>query len=279
MARDAASGDLGVAVQSAYFTVGPVVPWAEAGVGVVATQSVVNIGYGPLGLELLRGGLAPDQVIASLQAGDAEPDGRQVAVLSADGRVAAITGARSIPCAGHRTGSGYSCQANLMERDTVWDAMAEAFETSVGQPLADRLVAALRAAEREGGDIRGRQSAALVVVSGQPTGRIWEDRRIDLRVEDHPDPVEELARLVRIKRAFATALAGDRIAALEIAPQMTQIRFLAGVAHAEAGDWDAAMPLLKSVVDAEPRFREALRRMASVGRVPADLAEQIETRL
>ena len=293
VARDPGSGDLGVAVQSAYFTVGPVVPWAESGVGAVATQSLVNVAFGPLGLELLRAGLTPDQAIASLLAGDTEPDGRQVAIVDAHGRAAAHTGARAIPAAGHRVGDGYSCQANLMEKDTVWGAMAVAFEASEGQDLPDRLIEALRAAEREGGDIRGRQSAALVVVTGHPTGRPWDDRLIDLRVDDHADPVEELARLVRIKRAFVTAAGGGRVLstgreddtkrirleALAIAPDQVQIRFMAGLAHAQAGEWEEALGLLRTVLESEPRFREALRRMDSVGRVPPGLADQIESRL
>ena len=293
VARDAATGDLGVAVQSAYFTVGPVVPWAEAGVGAVATQSLVNVAFGPLGLDLMRGGYTPERAVASLLAGDQEPDGRQLAMVNAFGDVAAHTGPRCIPAAGHRTGNGYSCQANLMERDTVWDAMGEAFEATEGEPLADRLIAALRAAEGEGGDIRGRQSAAIVVVSGHPTGRPWEDCRLDLRVDDHADPVEELARLVRLQRAFLTASGGNRVLstgreddvkrmrleALAIAPEMIQLRFMAGLSHAQAGEWEEALPLLRDVLAEEPRFREALRRMDRVGRVPPGLADAVEGRL
>ena len=293
VARDPETGDLGVAVQSAYFTVGPVVPWAEAGVGAVATQSLVNVAFGPLGLDLMRGGLPPARAIAALLAGDDEPEGRQVAMVNAFGDAAAHTGRRCIPAAGHHTGAGFSCQANLMERDTVWDAMAAAFAGSAGDPLPDRLITALRAAEAEGGDIRGRQSAAIVVVSGRPTGRPWEDRRLDLRVDDHPDPVEELARLVRLQRAFHTAAGGNRVLstgreedvkrmrleALAIAPEMIQLRFMAGLSHAQAGEWDEALPLLRGVLEEEPRFREALRRMDSVGRVPAGLVDAVESRL
>jgi len=293
VARDATTGDLGVAVQSAYFTVGPVVPWAEAGVGAVATQSIVNVAFGPLGLDLMRGGLTPEQAIAALVAGDAEPDGRQVAMVDGQGRAAAHTGARAIPAAGHHVGDGYSCQANLMEGDTVGRAMARSFEDSAGEPLADRLIEALRAAEREGGDIRGRQSAALVVVSGSPTGRPWDDRLIDLRVDDHADPVEELARLVRIKRAWVTAAGGQRVLssgregdvrrirleALAIAPDQVQLWLMAAVAHAQAGEWDDAMPLFRAVLEQEPRFREMLRRMDSVGRIPPGLPDLIESRL
>src|SRR5207248_3701279 len=239
VARDPDTGELGVAVQSMYFQVGPVVPWAEAGVGAVATQSVVNVAFGPLGLELMRGGLSAEQALAAVLAGDAEPEGRQCAMVDAAGRVAAYTGPRATAAAGHRTGDGYSCQANLMERDTVWDAMAAAYENAAGRPLAERLIEALRAAEGEGGDIRGRQSAALLLVSGRPTGRLWEDRLMDLRVEDHEDPVEELARLVRLRTAYlALRVFPDdpdfrerTLAALRLAPEQAQVRISAGMMH------------------------------------------------
>src|SRR5438876_938659 len=201
VARDKRTGELGVAVQSHYFQVGPVVPWALAGVGAVATQAHVNISYGPLGLELLQAGYTAQQALKALTAGDPHADLRQCAIVDAAGNVAAHTGAKCIPAAGHRLGDGFSCQANLMERDTVWGAMAAVFE-STDAPLADRLMAALDAAEAEGGDIRGRQSAAMLVVSGTGTGKPWKDRVIDLRVEDSPEPLTELGRLLHIRRAY-----------------------------------------------------------------------------
>ena len=287
VARDRDTGELGVAVQSMYFHVGPVVPWAEAGVGAVATQSVVNIAFGPLGLELMRGGLSAEQALAAVLAGDAEPEGRQCAMVDAAGRVAAYTGPRATAAAGHRTGDGYSCQANLMERDTVWDAMAAAYENAAGRPLAERLIEALRAAEGEGGDIRGRQSAALLLVSGRPTGRLWEDRLMDLRVEDHEDPVEELARLVRLRTAYlALRVFPDdpdfrerTLAALRLAPEQAQVRISAGMMHARAGEWEEALPLLRSAVDEEPRWSEALRRLAAAGRIPLELVSEMESKL
>src|SRR5919108_5469487 len=201
VARDKETGELGVAVQSHYFQVGPVVPWAIAGVGAVATQSQVNISFGPLGLDYLKAGYSAEQVLRALLAGDSEPQGRQVAIVDANGGVAAHTGAKCIPAAGHRVGDGFSVQANLMEKDTVWDAMFEAY-TASREPLAERMMAALDAAEAEGGDIRGKQSAAMLVVRGNPSGRPWEDRIIELRVEDAPDPLKELRRLLRVKRAY-----------------------------------------------------------------------------
>jgi uncharacterized Ntn-hydrolase superfamily protein len=203
VARDAKTGEFGVAVQSHYFQVGPVVPWALAGVGAVATQSRVNVSYGPLGLELLRSGYTAAEALKALTSGDSQPEIRQCAIVDAAGNVGAHTGSKCIAAAGHQVGDGFSCQANLMERETVWAAMAEAF-TSTDAPLAERMMAALEAAEAEGGDIRGKQSAAMLVVSGKPTGRSWEDRTIDLRVEDAAEPLPELRRLLRIKRAVQT---------------------------------------------------------------------------
>src|SRR4029077_15530897 len=210
VARDKDTGELGVAVQSHYFHVGPVVPWALAGVGAVATQSHVNISFGPLGLEFLKDGYTAQQALNALLAGDDKPDMRQLAIVDAAGNVATHTGPKCIPAAGHRTGDGFSCQANLMENDTVWGAMFDAYTSAQG-PLAERMLAALDAAEAEGGDIRGRQSAAMLVVRGNPSGRSWEDRTIDLRVDDSRDPLLELRRLLRIKRAYASDDAAERL--------------------------------------------------------------------
>src|SRR6266853_2236686 len=174
VARDKKTGEFGVAVQSHYFQVSPAVPWALAGVGAVATQSHVNLRYGPLGLELLQAGYTAEHALRALTAGDPRAEVRQCAIVDAAGNVAAHTGSKCIPAAGHTLGDGFSCQANLMEKDTVWSAMAEAF-TTTDAPLAERMMAALEAAEAEGGDIRGKQSAAMLVVTGTPTGRFWEE--------------------------------------------------------------------------------------------------------
>ncbi|HKV86972.1 MAG TPA: DUF1028 domain-containing protein [Candidatus Dormibacteraeota bacterium] len=292
VARDQKTGELGVAVQSHYFQVGPVVPWAQAGVGAVATQSMVNVAYGPLGLELLIAGYTPEQTLQALTAGDPDAQSRQVAIVDAAGQVAAHTGARCIPAAGHRMGDGFSCQANLMEKETVWDAMAEAF-TSTDAPLPERMMAALEAAEREGGDIRGRQSAAMLVVSGTPAGRPWEDRIIDLRVEDAPDPLVELRRLLRIKRAYMTdteadrleaagqkeAATGKRLQGFELAPEMVELRFWAGLALAEGGDLDGAVALIAEAVRKDQRWVETMHRLAAVDRLKPDTASAIEARL
>jgi uncharacterized Ntn-hydrolase superfamily protein len=293
VARDKDTGELGVAVQSHYFQVGPVVPWALAGVGAVATQSQVNIAYGPLGLELLQAGFTAEQALTALTAGDPNADVRQCAIVDAHSGVAAHTGTRCIPAAGHVLGDGFSCQANLMEKDTVWAAMADAY-TSTEAPLAERMMAALEAAEAEGGDIRGKQSAAMLVVTGSPTGRSWEDRTIDLRVEDAADPLPELRRLLRVKRAYMALGEADRITeagergqamtvaedAIRIAPEMVEIRFWTGLEIAINGDIDRGCELLAEVVrEKGVRWVETLRRLTLVGRVPPDLMNVIEARL
>jgi uncharacterized Ntn-hydrolase superfamily protein len=292
VARDPKTGELGVAVQSHYFQVGPVVPWAIAGVGAIATQSQVNVSYGPVGLEMLRAGLTAEQALRALTTGDAMPEVRQAAIVDTKGGVAAHTGTRCIPAAGHRTGAGYSCQANLMEKDTVWDAMAAAFESAAGS-LALRLMAALDAAEAEGGDIRGKQSAAMLVVRGDPTGRSWEDRIIDLRVEDSPEPLVELRRLLDIRRAYdadseADKLdeAGDaagakarRVEAMALAPGNAELRFWAGIATAQAGDLESGVKLIAVAVREDRRWLETINRLVAADRLSAELAASLESRL
>lgn len=292
VARDKDTGELGVAVQSHYFQVGPAVPWAIAGIGAVATQSMVNISFGPLGLEFLRNGYTPEQALKALLAGDKEPQFRQVAIVDANGNVATHTGDKCIPAAGHRMGDGFSVQANLMEKDTVWDAMAAAY-TSTDAPLAERMLAALDAAEAEGGDIRGKQSAAMLVVTGKPTGRSWEDRVIDLRVEDAPEPLTELRRLLRIKRAYQADETADHLEAagdvkvsaekreegVALAPDMEELAFWAGLQIAMAGDIDRGCTLIARAVAKDQRWIETMHRLAMVDRMPADLAKTIEARL
>jgi uncharacterized Ntn-hydrolase superfamily protein len=200
-ARDPLTGQLGVAVQSHYFAVGRVVTWAEAGVGVVATQAMVEPAYGPRGLELMRTGISAADVLAKLVAADPGRDIRQVAMIDHQGRVHAHTGPATIPEAGHVVGEGFSVQANMMLRNTVWPAMADAYVSTQGE-LVDRLLAALDAAEAEGGDIRGRQSAALLIVAAESSGRQSSDKIFDVRVDDAAEPLLELRRLVKVSRAY-----------------------------------------------------------------------------
>jgi uncharacterized Ntn-hydrolase superfamily protein len=292
VARDKETGEFGVAVQSHYFQVGPVVPWALAGVGAVATQSMVNHSYGPLGLDLMQAGYTAEEALAAVTAGDPQAQVRQCAMVDAAGNVAAHTGIKCIPAAGHITGDGFSVQANLMEKDTVWAAMADAY-TTADAPLAERMMAALEAAEAEGGDIRGKQSAAMLVVTATGSGRPWKDRIIDLRIEDAADPLVELRRLLRIKRAFMTAgeadqldESGDMVAALakhreaiDIAPEMIELRFWAGLTFAEVGDLDAGCKLIAEAVRKDRRWLETMHRLVAAERLPGDLAAAIEARL
>ena len=290
VARDPATGDLGVAVQSHWFSVGSMVPWAEAGVGAVATQSFVDPSYGPLGLALMRAGRSAPETLQALLAGDPGRDVRQVGMVDASGKVATHTGRLDIPEAGGLAGDGYVVQANLMEKATVWPAMARAFERAKGD-LAERLLAALDAAEWESGDIRGRQSAAMLVVKAKGSGRPWADRIFDLRVEDHPDPLAELRRLVRVQRAYNHMTAGDDCVAVKdwacaereygaaeaMEPQNAEMAFWHAVALASNGRLDAARPLFAKAFKADARWRELARRLPKVEQLPADpkLLEQI----
>ena len=286
VARDSLSGQLGVAVQSHWFSVGPIVPWARPGVGAVATQSLVDPAYGPLGLELMAMGKTAQEALTSLLAGDADAAVRQVAMVDAGGNVAVHTGERAIAAAGHRAGDQYSVQANLMDRDSVWPAMANACENAEGD-LAERLLAALEAAEAEGGDLRGRQSAAILVVSAEDTGRPWVDRVFDLRVEDHPEPVEELRRLVRLARAYHKLNEGDELvaagdmeaamdayrAATEVVPDEAtsgEAPFWVGVTLASNGRVEKAVPYLQRAQAQNDRWVDLLRRLPASGLMPGD---------
>jgi uncharacterized Ntn-hydrolase superfamily protein len=201
VARDPQTGEMGVAVQSHWFSVGSLVAWGEAGVGVVATQSFVNPSFGQRGLELLKTGKTAQEVVDLLIESDDGRDVRQLAIVDSKGNSAGYTGSKCISGAGHVVGDNYSVQANMMLNNTVWGAMSKAFENSKG-PLAERLITALEAAQNEGGDIRGKQSACLLVVRGDASGNLWEDRLIDLRVEDNPEPIDEIKRILKVYRAY-----------------------------------------------------------------------------
>ncbi len=283
VARDPATGNFGVAVQSHWFQVGPTVPWAAAGVGAVATQSFVKIDYGPEGLALMRAGQSARQALDHLLGDDPQKDVRQVAMVDAKGRVAAWTGPKCIVAAGHHEGDGYSVQANLMDKDTVWPAMARAYENAEGD-LADRMLAALAAAENEGGDIRGRQSAALIVVRAESTGKPWEDRLVDLRVDDHAEPLTELRRLLNLHRAYAEMNAGDEAVALdkiddavahytraaEMVPDIVELPFWQAVTLFLAGREDEALPIFRDVFAREDRWQRLVPRLPSSGLLPDD---------
>ena len=283
VARDAATGEIGVAVQSHAFSVGSGVSWAEAGVGAVATQSFIDPSYGPLGLDLMRAGRSAPEVLKGLIAADDGRDVRQVAMIDASGHVSAYTGAKCIPSAGNHVGDNYSVQANLMDNDNVWPAMAKAFESAKGD-LAERMLQALEAAQAAGGDIRGMQSAAILVVKGASSGRPWNDKIFDLRVEDSPRPLVELRRLVTFQRANNFANDGDRYlerkdyaagqrayaAAEALLPDFAEMAFWHGVALANTGRVDDSLPVFAKAYRLYPRFRELPPRLAKVGLLPDD---------
>jgi len=283
VARDPNTGELGVAVQSHWFSVGPIVPWAEAGVGAVATQSFVDPAYGKLGLDLMRAGRSAPDALKSLLAGDEGREVRQVAMIDALGRVGAWTGKNDIQAAGHHVGKDYSVQANLMLNDKVWPAMATAFEAAKGD-LAERMLAALDAAQAAGGDIRGRQSAALIVVTGKPTGQSWKDRTFDLRVDDSAEPLKELRRLVTLQRAYNHMNAGDLAvekkdnegalreysAAEKLVPDNAEMIYWHAVALVNMGRVDESLPLFKRVFQMDRNWLELTPRLPKSGLLPND---------
>lgn len=284
VARDAATGQLGVAVQSHWFSVGSVVTWAEAGVGAVATQSFSEPAYGPRGLGLMRGGLGAAAALRALLAADPGEAVRQVAFIDARGEVAAHTGARCIESAGHSVGDGFSVQANMMLRDGVVPAMRAAYEAALaeGADLPERLLRALEAAQAAGGDIRGVQSAAILVVAGEARGRPTEDRPLELRVEDHAAPLAELRRLVGVWRAYGhmnegdvAVEKGDMAAALahyaeadRLLPGNPEVRFWHAVTLATNRHLDEALPIFRDVFAADRNWVELTRRLVKPGLIP-----------
>ena len=285
VARDSATGELGVAVQSHWFSVGSMVTWAEAGVGAVATQSFVDPAYGPLGLELMRAGKTARQALEGVLASDPGREVRQVAMVDGKGNVAAHTGKKCIPAAGHIEGEQFTTEANLMLNDKVWPAMAKAFRGTKGD-LADRLLAALDAAQAAGGDIRGRQSAAILVVSGTPTGKPWIDRTMDLRVEDSPQPLKELRRLVDIHRAYKHEDNGDLAVekndadganreyglAEQMQPDNLEMKFWHATALVNVGKLEESLPIFKVVFEADPNWVELTTRLPKVELLKVDEA-------
>jgi len=278
VARDPQTGQLGVAVQSHYFSVGSIVTWAEAGVGAVATQSFVRVDYGPEGLDLMRSGRSAKEALASLLATDKDSNVRQVAMVDAQGGVSAHTGELCIKGAGHIVGDQFSVQANLMTDDTIWPAMDEAYRGAQGD-LASRLLVALQAAQDAGGDIRGQQSAALLIVSGERQEKPFYGRLFDLRVEDHPRPLDELTRLVQLRRAYQlmdqgdeylTAHEFDKAASviaegLRLAPEITELKFWAAVSLLTAGREDEALQFFREVFAREPIWADLVPRLVPPG--------------
>ena len=283
VAYDEETGELGVAVQSHWFSVGSLVPWAKAGVGAVATQSFVKVEYGPEGLLRMENGQSAQEALNGLISEDSGESVRQVAMIDVHGDVAAHTGSKCIYAAGHLIGKNYSVQANLMDKESVWPAMAEAFEGAEGD-LAEKMMMALEAAEIEGGDIRGKQSAAMLIVSGNPTGVAWKDIVLDLRVDDHVEPLNELRRLIRIHRAYQHANKGDHLLekddiekalieyekASEFYPENPELPYWAAITMASKGNLDKALPIFLDVFKREPRLRTLTPRLVNSGLLPND---------
>jgi len=285
VARDPDSGQLGVAVQSHWFSVGSLVPWAQAGVGAIATQSFVEVRYGVSGLELMASGLDAQRTLAALLAADANPGVRQVAMIDNSGRTATHTGENCIEYAGHLVGENFSVQANLMIKPGVPQAMARAFQQASGS-LAERLLVALEAAQATGGDLRGKQSAAILVVSGNASGRSWQDRLVDLHVEDNPQPLLELRRLLLLNTAYEHMNRGDHAlesgdieAALAeygraeaLQPDNLEMKFWHAVSLVNAGRVDAAILLFDTIFRGGVQWRELVPRLARAGLLQADVA-------
>lgn len=285
VARDKDTGELGVAVQSHWFSVGSVVSWARAGVGAVATQAMVEPSYGPLGLELMSSNRSATESLEALLKSDSKRDTRQVAFVDSKGDVAVHTGNKCFRFAGHVQGEQFSCEANLMRNDTIWHAMSKSFKKSSGVPksrrlpLAERLVAALEAGEEAGGDIRGKQSATVLVVSSTLFANSWMGRSVDLRVEDSPSPLLELKRLLRLQRGYEWANKGDEFLnegkfeesfkayekAGEFAPDIEELKFWQGISLVQAKRPKDAKPVLRQVFEKNKDWMQVARNLPKIG--------------
>ena len=282
VARDEQTGQLGVAVQTHWFAVGAICPWIEAGVGAVATQSMVEISYGPKSLDLLREGKSPQEALDMLLAEDKDQGLRQVAIVDNSGRIAVHTGDRCIYAAGHRAGEAFSVQANMMKNDSVWPAMEKAYLSAKGD-LASRMLAALFAAQEAGGDIRGKQSAAMLVAEGEKSDEPWRHVLVNLRVDDHPEPLRELERLLKINKAFDLMNEGDALLAKSLneaakekysqaaalAPEIEEMPFWQAVTLADTGHIDEALPIFESVFRKNSDWAELVKRLPASGLLKA----------
>ena len=279
VARDEKTGEIAIGVQSHWFSVGTVVSWAEAGVGAVATQSFVNVSFGQRGLALLKLGFTPQKVLDSLLSDDSGREVRQVAIIDTFGNVATHTGKNCIQFADHKNGQNFSVQANMMLNDKVTADMEKAWNLNAGKRLPERIVEVLKAAQLAGGDIRGKQSAALLVVKPRSTGKIWEDRYIDLRVDDHVSPILELERLLKVFRAYEYMNEGDLLmenkdmngamtaynAAMKLFPQNLEMKYWTAITLANNKETDKAISLLKKIYAKDANWRELTKRIRKVG--------------
>ncbi|MCW3073716.1 MAG: Zn-dependent protease [Flaviaesturariibacter sp.] len=287
VAYDSITGEMGVAVQSHWFSVGTTVSWAEAGVGAVATQSFVNKSFGIRGLELLKSGLTAQQALDKLLSDDEGREMRQVAIVDAKGTIANFTGKNCIDYAGQIKGANFSVQSNMMLTDKVPAAMAAAFRKSVGKSLAERLLLSLEAAQSVGGDIRGQQSAAILIVPGKSAGKPWDERTVDLRVDDNPAPLKELRRLYKVHTAYQYMNNGDLAvekgdmdgamkqynAAMKLFPANLEMQYWTGITLANGKQIGKAMPILKKVFAKDKNWKELTRRLPKVGLLTVSDAE------
>lgn len=287
VARDPQTGEMGVAVQSHWFSVGTSVSWAEAGVGAVATQSFTNKSFGIRGLNLLRSGLTAQQALDSLLDNDEGRDVRQVAVIDSKGNVAAYTGKGCIDYAIHIKGNNFSVQSNMMLTNKVSQAMADAFEKSRGKALADRMITALEAGQKAGGDIRGKQSAAIIIVPGKSEGKPWNERTVDLRVDDNPEPIKELRRLYNVQIAYQHMNNGDLAvekndmnkamneynAAMKMFPQNLEMQYWTAITLANNKQMNKALLILKNVFHKDPSWKELTRRLPKVNLLTVSRAD------
>ncbi len=279
VALDTVTGEMAVGVQSHWFSVGALVPWGKAGVGVVATQSFVNPAYGPEGLDLMANGVPADEALSQLVEKDEGRAFRQVAFLDANGKVSAFTGDKCVEAAEDLTGRNFSVQANMMLNDRVVPAMAEAFMKYADYPLAERVMEVLKAAQNAGGDIRGKQSAALIVVGPERTDKSWEDKKIDLRVDDNENPIQELERLLKVNRAYEHMNKGDLAVeagntelalkeygtAEKMFPENLEMKFWKAVALANSDRLDEARPIFKKIFEKNENWKTMLKRLPPSG--------------
>lgn len=287
VARDERTGEMAVAVQSHWFSVGSVVSWGEGGVGVVATQSFVNKSFGLRGLELLKHGKSPQEALDKLLSDDTGKEFRQVAILDTKGRVATHTGKNCLESAGHLNGQNFSVQANMMLNDKVVPAMDKAWKVNQTMPLAERMIEVLKAAQLAGGDIRGKQSAALLVVSPENTGKPWDDRLIDLRVEDSQAPIAELARLLRVSRAYEHMNKGDLYVeknemakamdeynqAMKMFPRNLEMQYWTAITLANGKNVPKASVMLQKIYAQDKNWRELTKRLPKAGLLTVSEAE------
>jgi uncharacterized Ntn-hydrolase superfamily protein len=283
VAFDPITKDLGVAVQSRYFSVGSVVPWAESGVGAIATQSFVNVSYGPRGLELLKEGLNVEDVIGRLTRDDEGKEFRQLGIIDSKGNASAFTGWRCLEWAGSIVGKNYTAQGNILAGEDVVKGMSQKFESTKGE-LADKLVAALEGGQEGGGDARGRQSAALLVVRKNVGRAGYGDRYIDLRVEDHPEPIAELKRLLVMHRVYRLIDDGEEKMAtgdpegglsmikeaVSLGPSIDDAHIDLGVIYLKLGKRDEALKAFGQALKLNPRMKTMIKQLPGAGLMEKD---------